>query len=153
MTTENTDAAVRILTKTIRKLTAQLAEADWSIRYEEGKRYKAEDRLAVIRKTLDPQPKGLNGLVDRFTQTLSQVVSGDYPTTEDLAAKRMAELAKLRAELDEERKASHSTALSVAAGLNERLQSCVDDALAALEGAGSAVARVHAARRILRGEA
>ena len=28
MTTENTDAAVRILTKTIRRLTAQCAEAD-----------------------------------------------------------------------------------------------------------------------------
>ena len=29
MTTENTDAATRILTKTIRKLTAKLAEADY----------------------------------------------------------------------------------------------------------------------------
>ena len=96
MTTENTDAATRILTKTIRKLAEQLAEADGSIRYEEGKRKEAEGRLADIRKALDPQPKGLNGLAEIFTQTLGQLVSGDYQTTEDLAAKRMAELAEER---------------------------------------------------------
>ena len=50
-----------------------------------------------------------------------------------LDGERMAELAKLRAELAEERKASHSTALSVAAGLNERLQDRIDRALELLD--------------------
>ena len=148
MTTENTDAATRILVKTIRKLAEQLAEADESIRYEEGKREEAEGRLAVIRKTLDPQPKGLNGLVEIFTQTLGQLVSGDYQTTEDLAAKRMAELAEER----DKRKSAEEGRRLVGDRMVD-LEERIERALASLEGTGSAVARVHAARRALRGEA
>ena len=146
MTTENTDAAVRILTKTIRRLAAQLAEADESIRYAEGKRKGAEDELTAVRETLTPRP-----VVN--ISTSGNWVYKPQETTLDLAAKRMAELSKLRGELAEERKASHSIALSVAAEANERMRSRIDDALAALEGTGSAMARAHTARRILRGEA
>ena len=99
MTTDHTDAAVRILIKTVRKLTAQLAEAD---------------HMASVRTSM---------LADTMT------------------------------ELDEERKASHSTALSVAAGLNERLQSCIDDAMNALTADFDADTRAGDALAILRGEA
>ena len=148
MNTENTDAATRILTKTIRKLSEQLAEADGSIRYEEGKREKAERRLADIREALDPQPKGLNGFAESFTRFIGQLVSGDYLATEDLAAKRMAELAEER---DKRKFAEEGRRL--AGDRMVDLEERIEKALASLEGAGSAVARVHAARRILRGEA
>lgn len=148
MTTENTDAATRILTKTIRKLAEQLAEADESIRHQEGKRKEAEGRLADIRKALDPQPKGLNGLAEIFTQTLGQLVSGDYQSTEDLAAERMAELAEER----DKRKSAEEGRRLVGDRMVD-LEERIERALASLEGTGSAVARVHAARRALRGEA
>jgi len=89
MTTENTDAATRILTKTIRKLTEQLAEADESIRYEVGKRQEAEDELTAVRETLTPRP-----VVNRGTP--GNWVYEPQGTTLELAQKRMAELAEER---------------------------------------------------------
>ncbi len=89
MTTENTDAAARILTKAIRKLTEQLAEADGSIRYEEGKRKGAEDELTAVRETLTPRPVVNIG-------TPGNWVYEPQGTTLELAQERMAELAEER---------------------------------------------------------
>jgi len=149
MTTENTDAAARILTKTIRKLTEQLAEADGSIRYEEGKRKEAEGRLADIRKALDPQPKGLNGLAEIFTQTLGQLVSGDYQTTEDLAVERMAELAEARAE-NQKRVAQVDERLVEAGARMADLEGRIEQAVEALDDGREPLSAIVA---ILRGEA
>ena len=150
MTTENTDAATRILTKTIRKLAEQLAEADESIRYEEGKREEAEGRLADIRKTLDPQPqpKGLNGFAESFSRVVGRLISGDYQSTEDLAAERMAELAEER---DKRKCAEEGRRL--AGDRMVDLEERIEAALAALDSDNSAVDRVDGAVVILRGEA
>ena len=149
MTTENTDAAARILTKTIRKLAEQLAEADGSIRYEEGKREEAEGRLADIRKALDPQPtKGLNGFAESFSRVLGQLISGDYQSTEDLAAERMAELAEER----DKRKSAEEGRRLVGDRLID-LEDRVRSALAVLGSDDSAVHRLDGAVVILRGDA
>ena len=110
MTTDHTDAAVRILTKTIRKLTAKLAEADRmaSVR---------TSMLADTMTELEEEREARAATERRWIEQSERVVSLE------------SDLAKRMTELDEERKASHSTALSVAAGLNERLQDRIDRAL------------------------
>ena len=110
MTTENTDAAVRILTETIRKLTAQLAEADHMA-------FIGASVLADTMTELEEEREARAATERRWIEQSERVVSLE------------SDLAKRMTELDEERKASHSTALSVAAGLNERLQDRIDRAL------------------------
>lgn len=97
MTTENTDAATRILTKTIRKLAEQLAEADGSIRYEEGKRKGAEDELMAVRAELAGSRKPDTVDIRRGAYFLEWHAT-PVETVGQLAAKRMAELAEARAE-------------------------------------------------------
>ena len=141
MTTENTDAATRILTKTIRKLAEQLGEADESIRYEVDKRWEAEDELTAVRETLTPRPVVNIG-------TPGNWVYEPQETTLELSAKRMAELAEER---DKRKCAEEGRRL--AGDRMVDLEERIERALGSLEGTGSAVARVHAARRALRGEA
>lgn len=70
MTTENTDAAVRILTKTIRKLSAQLAEAD----------YQAGIRASVIADLMEEldEERASRGAAERaWIEQSERVVSLD----------------------------------------------------------------------------
>lgn len=147
MTTENTDAAVRILTKAIRKLTAQLAEADESIRYEVGKRHEAEDELSAVRSKLAGASKPDTVEVRRGSYFI-EWSAAPAKTVGQLADERMAELAEER-----DRRKSAEEGQLLADGRMVDLEERIEKALASLEGTGSAVARVHAARRDLRGEA
>ena len=138
MTNDHTDAAVRILTKTIRRLSKQLAEAD----------HMASVRTSMIADTMAELDEAREGRREAECEKKREV-----DERVKLDGERMAELAKLRAELAEERKASHSTALSVAAGLNERLQDRIDHAMNALTADFDADTRAGDALAILRGEA
>ena len=146
MNTENTDAATRILTKTIRKLTEQLASADASISYEADKRREVEDELTAVRSKLAgaSKPAAVVWGGSHFLQWNATPAK----TVGQLAEDRMAELAKER---DSRKHAEEGRRL--AGDRMVDLEERIEKALGSLEGAGSAVARVHAARRILRGEA
>lgn len=100
MTTENTDAATRILTKTIRKLAEQLAEADESIHHQEGKRKGAEDELTAVRAKLAGTSKPNKWEVRRGAH-FSEWSADATKTVGQLADERMAELAELQQKLDE----------------------------------------------------
>ena len=139
MTTDHTDAAVRILTKTIRKLTAQLAEADESISYEADKRREVEDELAAVRSKLNPiKPDMLGGYV-----VLEWNATPDK-TVGQLADERMAELADERKKLHlvKEEAADHRRRV-------RELYDRIEQALLTI----SDVPDNWDARRILRGEA
>lgn len=138
MTTENTAAGIRILTKTIRKLTERLAFADAAIDQKQKVINDRANEIDAARVVLDP-PTGR-------MPTWERMVMAD-PLCK-LAEKRMAELAELRQEL-----ANQGMAERVMRGQWQAMEERIEKALGALEGNGSAVARVHAARRILRGEA
>jgi len=142
MTTENTDAAVRILTKTIRKLTEQLAEADGSIRYEVGKRQEAEDELTAVRETLTPRPVVNIG-------TPGNWVYEPQGTTLDLAERRMAELAEARAE-NQKRVAQVDERLVEAGARMADLEGRIERAVEALDDGREPLSAIVA---ILRGEA
>ena len=147
MTTENTDAATRILTKTISKLTEQLAEADESIRHQEGKRKGTEDELRSVRAKLAGTSKPDEREVRRGADFMEWLAT-PVKAVGQLADERMAELAEERKNLQlvAEESADHRRRVC-------ELDARIEKALASLEGTGSAVARVHAARRALRGEA
>lgn len=146
MTTENTDAATRILTKTIRKLAEQLAEADESIRHQEGKRKGAEDELTAVRAKLAGTSKPDKWEVRRGAHFMEWLAT-PVKTVGQLADERMAELAEAR-----DKRKSAEEGRRLAGDRMVDLEERIEKALASLEGTGSAVARVHAARRILRGE-
>lgn len=147
MTTENTDAATRILSKAIRKLAEQLAEADGSIRYEEGKREEAEDELTAVRAKLAGTSKPDKWEVRRgahFVEWLATPVK----TVGQLADERMAELAVER----DKRKCAEEGRRLVGDRLID-LEDRVRSALAVLGSDDSAVHRLDGAVVILRGDA
>lgn len=81
MTTENTDAGIRILTKTIRKLTEQLAEADHML----GIGYSSH---ADTMTSLDEERESRIAAERRWVEQSERVVSLD------------ADLANMRARID-----------------------------------------------------
>ena len=138
MTTENTDAGIRILTKSLVKMAEQLRAADEQLERARSTHAATHQRLMAIRNVLDP------GVVRAW----HPAAPPPRETFEELAEKRMAELAELRQEL-----ANQGMAERVIRGQWQAMEERVAQALGSLESNGSAVARVHAVRRILRGEA
>jgi len=136
MTTENTDAATRILTKTIRKLAEQLAEADRM----------TATRLGIIAEDQHELARVSGVLIPDAEQWEDWALEGGGLVK--LAQKRMAELAEER----DKRKSAEEGRRLVGDRMVD-LEERIERALASLEGTGSAVARVHAARRALRGDA
>ena len=150
MTTENTDAATRILTKTIRKLTAQLAEADESISYEADKRREVEDELTAVRSKLagSSKPDIMEVRCSRFIEW-----NGDpAKTVGQLADERMSELAEER-----NRRKSAEEGRRLAGDRMVDLEERIEKALLTLDDLPGNWAdpahRIADARRILRGEA
>lgn len=141
MTTENTDAGIRILTRTIRKLTARLAIADAAVDQKQKVINDRANEIDAARVVLDPP-------------------SGRMPTWErefmadplcKLAEKRMAELATERKTTAELRPLVDRYREDVA-----MLKDRIDSALAVLPSSIAAevdFAPIAEARRILRGEA
>lgn len=95
MTTENTDAATRILTKAIHRLTARMTEADEAINHADSKRRGAEDELERVRVKLGGSARPI------FEYFIAQRPAVRAETAEELAEKRMAELGELRQKLAE----------------------------------------------------
>ena len=126
MTTENTDAATRILTKTIRKLAEQLAEADHAM----------DVQRAIYRELLEEQ----DAVREALGTPLGDVVAAAWMRMSAMG-ERERDVAELRPIV-----ASQSARLI---DLEDRVRS----ALAVLGSDDSAVHRVDGAVVILRGDA
>lgn len=134
MTTENTDAGIRILTKTIRKLTERLAIADAALDQKQRVINDRANEIDAARVVLDP-PSGR-------MPTWERMFTAD-PLCK-LAEKRMAELAEQRLDCDRA-EAAHD---ALAARIRQALEVLPSSIAAEVD-----FAPIAEARRILRGEA
>ena len=136
MTTENTDAATRILTKTIRRLTARMTEADQAM----------DVQRAIYRELLEEQDE----VREALGTPLEDVVAAARMRMSAMG-ERERDVAELRQKLTE----MESLYVDLA-NMRARMsmaQNRMDDAMDALTGDFDADTRASDALDILRGEA